>query len=138
MNQDREQKPQERAEELSIATAAAPPVRFARLSYAWSGIMTAWREEGGFRNHVLGALAMVTTLVILEPALVWWGVALLCSALLLALELVNSAIERVIDHVDGNLHPRIKAIKDMSAAAVVVASFGVFLLGIVMIADTLG
>ncbi len=134
MNQDREQKPQERVEELSLA---APPVRFARLSYAWSGIMTAWREEAGFRNHVLGALAMVTTLVILEPAMVWWGVALLCSALLLALELINSAIERVIDHIDGNLHPRIKAIKDMSAAAVVVASFGVFLLGIVMIADTL-
>ncbi len=52
----------------------------------------------------------------------------------MALELVNSAIERMIDHVDGRIHPEIKLIKDM--AAVVVASVGVLLLGLAMICDT--
>ena len=56
------------------------------------------------------------------------------SAILMALELVNSAIERMIDHVDGRIHPEIKLIKDM--AAVVVASVGVLLLGLAMICDT--
>ncbi len=43
---------------------------------------------------------------------------------------------RMINHVDGRIHPEIKVIKDMAAAAVVVASVGVFLLGLVMIFDT--
>lgn len=80
---------------------------------------------------------MLVTLTLLNPTAVWWALALFSSALLLALELVNSAIERVIDHIDESHHPRIKAIKDMSAAAVIAASAGVFLLGIIMIIDTL-
>ena len=79
---------------------------------------------------------MATMLVVIQPDAIWWAVAFLSSAMLMALELVNTVIERLIDHVDGRLHPQIKLIKDMSAAAVVVASFGVFLLGLVMIIDT--
>lgn len=137
MKSKRDKQPRERAEEISLPIQAGPTIRFARLTVAFHGLRVAWREEPGFRNHVLGALAMLTTLLVLNPSAVWWALALLCSALLLALELVNSAIERVIDHVDARIHPRIKAIKDMSAAAVIVASAGVFLLGIVMIVDTL-
>ena len=108
----------------------------ANLLFAWSGLRAAWREEGGFRNHVIGALAMTTTLVVIQPDAIWWAVAFLSSAMLVALELVNSVIERMIDHVDRRLLPEIKLIKDMSAAAVVVASFGVLLLGVAMILDT--
>ena len=106
------------------------------LLFAWTGLQTAWREEAGFRNHVFGAFAMATTLAVMQPDAIWWAVAFLSSAILVALELVNSAIERMIDHVDGRIHPEIKVIKDMSAAAVVVASVGVFLLGLAMIFDT--
>lgn len=107
------------------------------LGYAVNGVRVAWREERGFRNHVFGALAMVTMLVILQPDAVWWAAAIFSSALLLALELVNTAIERLIDHIDRRFHPAIRSIKDMSAAAVIVASIGVLLLGIVMVMDTL-
>lgn len=110
--------------------------RAANLQFAWSGLLVAWREEHGFRNHVMGALGMATTLVVIQPDAIWWAVALLSSAMLIALELVNSVIERLIDHFDGRLHPEIKLIKDMSAAAVVVASFGVLLLGLTMVLDT--
>lgn len=137
MDPEQDQQPRERAEELGLPVPATPAIKLTRLTVALHGLRAAWREEPGFRNHVLGALAMLTTLLVLNPTAMWWALALLCSALLLALELVNSAIERVIDHVDGRRHPRIKAIKDMSAAAVIVASAGVFLLGVIMIVDTL-
>lgn len=106
------------------------------LLYAWSGLQAAWRGEAGFRNHVFGAFAMTTTLVVIQPEAIWWALAFLSSAMLMALELLNSAIERMIDHVDGRIHPEIKLIKDMAAAAVVVASIGVLLLGVAMIVDT--
>ena len=137
MELKRERKPQETAKAIELAETRIPRVKLARIGYALHGFRAAWREEAGFRNHVIGAGAMLATLILLDPAAFWWALALLCSALLLALELVNSAIERVIDHIDGRRHPRIKAIKDMSAAAVIAASIGVFLLGIIMIADTL-
>lgn len=137
MNVKTEQKPQKPAEVIEPAEIAIPPVRLSRLGCALDGFRAAWREEASFRNHMIGAGAMLVTLSLLNPSVVWWALALLCSALLLALELINSAIERVIDHIDERQHPRIKTIKDMSAAAVIVASAGVFLLGSIMIVDTL-
>ena len=119
-----------------LAERPEAPWSVVNLLFAWAGLQAAWREEGGFRNHVIGAIAMVTTMIVIQPDAIWWAVAFLSSAILVALELVNSAIERVIDYVDGRIHPEIKVIKDMSAAAVVVASVGVFLLGLAMIFDT--
>ncbi len=106
------------------------------LSHAGNGLLVAWRVDASFRNHVLGGLAMVTVLVILRPEPMWWAVALLCSAFLITLELINSTIERLVDFVDRRTHPEIKIIKDMSAAAVIVGSAGVLIVGIVMIVDT--
>jgi len=63
-------------------------------------------------------------------------VALLCSAFLITLELINTTIERLVDFVDRRAHPEIRIIKDMSAAAVIVGSAGVLIVGIVMIVDT--
>ena len=108
-----------------------------RLGFALNGLRIAWNEERSFRNQAIGALAMLTTLVILQPSPIWWAIALLCSGLLMALELVNSAIEGLIDHVDPRIHPTIKKIKDLSAAAVIVGSAGVFVMGVIMIVDTL-
>lgn len=119
-----------------LAERPEAPWSVVNLLFAWNGMRAAWREEGGFRNHVFGAFAMATTLIVIQPDAIWWAVAFVSSALLIALELVNSVIERIIDHVDGRIHPEIKLIKDMSAAAVVVASVGVFLLGLAMIYDT--
>ena len=79
---------------------------------------------------------MVIVLVLLRPEPIWWGVAILCSAFLITLELINSAIERLVDFVDRRTHPEIKIIKDMSAAAIIVGSVGVLIAGIVMIFDT--
>ena len=118
-----------------LAERPEAPWSIVNLLFAWAGLQIAWREEAGFRNHVFGAFAMATTLIVIQPGAIWWAVAFLSSAILVALELVNSAIERMIDHVDGRIHPEIKVIKDMSAAAVVVASVGVFLLGLAMIFD---
>lgn len=105
------------------------------LLYAWHGFIAAWREEGGFRNQIAGAVCMLVLLIVIRPEPYWWALGLLGSAMLIALELFNCAVERTIDHVDDRFHPQIKRIKDMSAGAVVAASFGVLLLGIVMVVE---
>ncbi|HIP76888.1 MAG TPA: hypothetical protein EYH07_00270 [Kiloniellaceae bacterium] len=83
MDPKQDQQPRERAEELGLPVPATPAIKLTRLTVALHGLRAAWREEPGFRNHVLGALAMLTTLLVLNPSAMWWALALLCSALLL-------------------------------------------------------
>ena len=123
-------------ESVEPGSAVKAPWSFKNLRYAGNGLLVAWKVETGFRNHVLGGLAMVIVLVVLRPEPIWWGVAILCSAFLITLELINSAIERLVDFVDRRTLLEIKIIKDMSAAAVIVGSVGVLIAGIVMIFDT--
>ncbi|MFA7272609.1 MAG: diacylglycerol kinase family protein [Crocinitomicaceae bacterium] len=51
-----------------------------------------------------------------------WLTIFLISALVISLELINSAIEKLCDFVQPDLHEKIKIIKDTAAAAVLVAA----------------
>jgi diacylglycerol kinase (ATP) len=60
----------------------------------------------------------------LRPAPLWWAIVALTVALVLAAELINTAIECLADHLHPDEHPRIKVVKDCAAAAVLVVSVG--------------
>lgn len=93
-----------------------------RLGFAMAGLRTAWRREASFRSHLGFAAAVLLTLVVLRPSPIWWGLVGVTVAIVLALELVNSALEGVIDLLHPARHPAIGAIKDMLAGAVLVAA----------------
>ena len=108
------------------------------VGHAVDGFWLAAVREASVRNHLLGALAMVLCLVVVQPAPLWWGLCLLASSVLVALELFNTAIERLADHLAPQRHPAVGALKDIAAAAVAIASVGVLAMGIIMILDTTG
>lgn len=90
-------------------------------SYSLAGLGAAWRHERAFRQECVLA-------VVLLPAAVWLGQSWLESALLAAsvmlvliVELLNSAIEAVVDRVSPDLHPLSKRAKDIGSAAVMLA-----------------
>jgi diacylglycerol kinase len=100
-----------------------------RLGFALAGLATGWQREKSFRSQArLGILAFIGLLV-LHPAPVWWGLVAVLVSLVLALELLNSALEGVIDLLHPGLHPEIKAIKDMTAGAVLMISFAALAVG---------
>ena len=101
------------------------PRRPARILMAtrWSlqGLRAAWLHESSFRLEVY-------LLALLAPLALWLGAdgverALLLGSclLVLAVELLNSAIEAVVDRISLNLHPLSKQAKDMGSAAQMVA-----------------
>jgi undecaprenol kinase len=95
-----------------------------RLRYALAGVKGCWRSEASFRNHVWrGGLALLAMLAV-RPAPLWWALAGLAVALILALELVNSAFERLIDHLHPEIHPEIGFIKDLAAGSVLMVNLG--------------
>ncbi len=108
-----------------------------RIQYGLTGIQFAWREERGFRNQVYGLMALFLVLLIIQPPLIWWGITLLAALIVLSLEIFNTALEALIDKLHPDYHPVIGKVKDLACGAVIVASVGLFLIGIVMIADSL-
>ena len=89
--------------------------------YSLKGLIAAYQHEAAFRQEVWLA-------VILIPAALWFGQtwpekALLIAAVLLLLivELLNSAIEAVVDRIGDDYHELSGRAKDMGSAAVFLA-----------------
>ena len=95
---------------------------FARIGFAVAGWKAAWVRERSFRTQVWFAAFALLALLVLRPPPGWWAIVALTCALVLALELVNSALEGLIDRLHPETHPEIKAIKDMLAGAVLAIS----------------
>lgn len=94
-----------------------------RLAFALAGIAAAFRGESSFRVQVAVAALVLASLIAIRPAATWWAIIVLTVALVLAAELFNTALERMLDQLHPELHPAIKTAKDCSAAAVLVLSF---------------
>lgn len=108
-----------------------------RLGYALAGIATVWRRERSFRTQVwLGAGALVVVIA-LRPPPIWIAALTIAAALVLALEMVNAALEYLMDHLHPGHHPAIGAAKDAAAGAVLIASIAALVVGGLMVWDVL-
>ncbi len=108
-----------------------------RLGFALAGLRDAWRRERSFRTHIACAALALAALVILRPAAVWWAIVGLAAALVIAAEIINSALERLADYLHPDLHPEIKAVKDMAAAAVLVFAIAALWVGFFLLVSLL-
>jgi diacylglycerol kinase (ATP) len=100
-----------------------------RLGFALGGITWTLRSERSFRVHIAAVVVVTAVLLWLRPAPLWWAVVALACALVLAAELVNTAVEALADHLHPESHPGIRRVKDCAAAAVLVASLGALAVG---------
>jgi diacylglycerol kinase (ATP) len=89
--------------------------------YSLRGFRDAWKHESAFRQEVVLA-------VVLIPAAFWLGetaiekiLLIACVALVLIVELLNSAVETSINRIGTELHPLSGRAKDMGSAAVLVS-----------------
>lgn len=94
---------------------------FNACSYSLQGLRSAWRTEHAIRQELmLGVPAAVVALLLPLPAL--HKLALIAVLLLvLIVELINSAIEAVVDRISLERHPLSKNAKDFGSAAVMIA-----------------
>lgn len=107
-----------------------------RMGFALAGWRTGWRRENSFRSQAVLAGLAATALIALRPAPIWWGLVAVTIALVLALELINSALEAAIDLLHPGIHESVKVAKDMLAGAVLLISVAALVVGVAMVADT--
>lgn len=86
-----------------------------------AGLAWAGRHEAAVRQELIGlALAIPAAIWLAED--VWTFVILIASVLmLLAVELLNTCVEKMCDHVTPEQHPQIGLVKDLGSAAVLAA-----------------
>jgi diacylglycerol kinase len=99
---------------------------------ALNGIALAAESERSFRIHTL-AMVVVTVLGwYLELAMLEWGLLFLTYAVMMGLELLNSAMESFADFMHPDEHPAVKRVKDIAAGAVQVAAIFSIAIAIVL------
>lgn len=105
--------------------------------FAFQGFRTAVRTERNIKVMlVVGALAIVAGLVI-GLDLVSWAVIVLCCGVVIGAELLNTAVETVVDLVSPEFHPLAGRAKDIAAAAVWSLSVVVAVVGVLVYANAI-
>lgn len=97
---------------------------FVSFKYAWAGISYSFQTQRNFRIHVSVCAMAIALSVFLHLQAVEIAVIGITSGLVLALELLNTAIESVVDlTVKQTYHELAKIAKDCAAGAVLVSAF---------------
>lgn len=91
---------------------------FNAAGYSWKGFCAAWHNEAAFRQETLLAVIGTIIAVILPVGIVAKLLLISSMVLVIAVELLNSAIEAVVDRFGGEWHTLSGRAKDMGSAAV--------------------
>lgn len=105
---------------------------YERLGFAAAGFRLVFAREKSFRSQCGLALAAALVTLALRPGLIWSALVALAIGLVLALELANSALEYLLDHLHPEHAREVGAAKDSAAAAVLVASLAAAAMGAFM------
>ena len=92
------------------------------FGYAFQGIFTCIKKERNMKIHVAAAILVVILGSILKLSVTEWCICLVLFGMVMSLELVNTAVEAVVDLVTKERHPLAKIAKDTAAGAVLIAA----------------
>lgn len=102
------------------------------FSYAITGILTALKQERNMRIHLVSSLVVVGASLFFSISATEWLFILFAIGGMFALELVNTAIERVVDLAAAEYHPLAKQAKDVAAGAVFIYAILSVTIGIII------
>lgn len=103
-------------------------------SFGWAlnGLKDCILHEKNFRIQYTIALLMVIAGIFFSISATEWVIILLCFAVVLGFEIINSAIEKLCDLVQPDFNLVIKKVKDMSASAVLLSAIISFIIGCII------
>lgn len=106
--------------------------RILSFKYAFSGLLTALKEEPNLKIHFVTAILVLLAGAILGLSKTDWVLVILLIGFVITLELTNTAIEVVVDSFTSEVHPAAKFAKDVAASAVLVGAITAATVGIII------
>lgn len=105
---------------------------FKSFAYATNGLRQIIFSERNFIIHIVAAFFAIALAVLLKVNDIELMIVILCIVLVMAFEIMNTAVEKLCDFIHPGKHENIKLIKDIAAAAVLVVSLGALVIGIII------
>ncbi len=105
---------------------------FKSFSYAFKGLVFSLKQRN-MKVIFISAILTVLAALFLKVNSNDWCILLICIGLVMALEMMNSAIEGIVDLVSPQQNEKAGQIKDMAAGAVLIASIVSFIIGILIL-----
>ncbi len=102
------------------------------FGYSFKGLVYAAKEEQNFRIHLFFVFIIVVLMVLFKVSVSETMILIVCMSLVLIAELVNSIFERIVDILKPRIHSYAKAVKDMMAATVLVATISAVIVGAII------
>jgi len=96
---------------------------------AINGLKVAFKSEQNFRTEIYIAILVVISCFILPVSKVEIIMLIICIALVLGAELLNSALEHIVDLASPDYHELAKKTKDIGASAVLILSIAAAIIG---------
>lgn len=105
---------------------------FKSFSYAAKGIIEVFKKEQNFKVHTLAAILALLLGGFFKISSWEWCILILVIAMVLAAEMVNTAIENLCDVAEPNQNETIRVVKDIAAGMVLVCAMGSLVVGIII------
>ena len=102
------------------------------FGYAWQGIRGCIGKEQNLSFHLITSLAVIIAGIGFDISRNEWIAVILCIGVVIAAELFNTAIERLVDFVSPQRHPIAGQVKDIAAGAVLVCALAAIAVGLII------
>lgn len=106
--------------------------RIHSFRYAFRGIGTVIKSEINMQIHLVVALLVIVAGLVLNISVIEWLLCLICFALVLGAEMLNTAIEKAVDLASPDYHELAGKAKDIAAGAVLIVSILVAVVGLII------
>ena len=104
--------------------------KLSSFKFAFNGLVIALKEEFNFRVHVVLAALAIFLGVYFDLNTSEWLFVVAAIGLVITAELFNTALEELCDMLNPIHDPHVAKIKDLSASAVLTASFAALIIGL--------
>lgn len=102
------------------------------FQFAIQGFLFALSSQANLRIHLIVSLLVIAAGFGFSVSAIEWCVLLLCMGLVISLELINTAIEKLVDMVSPEWKEQAGQIKDIAAGAVLWSSIISILVGLII------
>lgn len=106
--------------------------RIKSFKYALEGLKTLLKQEHNARIHLAATFIAIGTGIFFKISYSEWGMIVFAIVLVFVTEIINTAIEDISDFISPQKNEKIKIIKDLAAAAVLVAAIGAVIIALLI------
>lgn len=106
--------------------------RIRSFVYAGRGIRIVFGSEANMKIHLVIVFLVVIAGFLLKISTIEWIMCLLCFGLVVGSEMINTAIESIVDLVSPGFHPLAGKVKDIAAGAVLICAIISVLIGLLI------